>query len=191
MTEMNDFSKREEQQEVPKQFFIGNAGLSLISPWLQRLFIMVGYLDNDRKAFKDTESQIRAVFLLQYLTCLEEKEYQETELVFNRLLVALPMHTPLPEQLDLTDEEKRIAESLLNGVKSNWDKMRGSSMTALLLNFILRKGQLEEQEEIWTLTVEDKALDILLDSLPWFLGDIRFPWLKKYIQVNWHKRHMF
>ena len=64
------------------------------------------------------------MFLLQYLTCQEEKEYRETELVFNRLLVGLPMHIPLPKRLELTAEEKQIADSLLSAVKAQVEDER-------------------------------------------------------------------
>ena len=179
------------QLETPEYLFVGNSGLCLLSPWLPQLFRIVGYLGEDRRSFKDTESSIRAIFLLQYLTCLEEKSYQETELAFNRLLAAVPMHIPLPKQLKLTDEEKKVGESLLTGVKANWTKMRGTSMIGFQLSFILRTGRLTQQDEKWLLTVDDRGLDILLDSVPWSFKQIRFPWLKKYIQVVWHEKQRF
>lgn len=171
--------------EIPEYIFIGNAGLCLISPWTPRLFGMLGYLAEDKKSFKDTESKIRAVFLLQYLTCSEEKEYQETKLAFNRLLVALPIHIPLPKRLELSSEEKQTAESLLSAVKSSWEKMKHTSVMNMQQSFIVRNGRLEEQEDKWMLAVDNRAYDILLDSVPWGFIQICFPWLKKNVQVVW------
>ena len=177
-----------EPMSDPKIFFIDNAGLCLLSAWFLRLLSMLDYLNEARKDIKDTKSRIRAIFLLQYLTYQEEKEYRETELVFNRLLVGLPMHIPLPKRLELTAEEKQIADSLLSAVKAHWSKMNGTSMKGFLQSFVTRTGRLEEQDEKWVLTVDDKAFDILLDSVPWGFRQIRLPWLKKYIQVKWHEK---
>lgn len=180
-----------EPMSDPKIFFIDNAGLCLLSAWFLRLLSMLDYLNEARKDIKDTKSRIRAIFLLQYLTYQEEKEYWETELVFNRLLVGLPMHIPLPKRLELTAEEKQIADSLLSAVKAHWPKMNGTSMKGFLQSFVTRTGRLEEQDEKWVLTVDDKAFDILLDSVPWGFRQIRLPWLKKYIQVKWHEKQEF
>ena len=180
-----------EPMSDPKIFFIDNAGLCLLSAWFLRLLSMLDYLNEARKDIKDTKSRIRAIFLLQYLTCQEEKEYRETELVFNRLLVGLPMHIPLPKRLELTAEEKQIADSLLSAVKAHWPKMNGTSMKGFLQSFVTRTGRLEEQDEKWVLTVDDKVFDILLDSIPWGFRQIRLPWLKKYIQVKWHEKQEF
>ena len=186
MTENENFDKN-----VPILFEVENAGLALLSPWLPRLFVMLGYLNEDRRDLKDDESRIRAIFLLQYIVYGEEREYRETELVFNRLLVGLPRHVSLPKYLPLTDEEKQTAESLLTGVKANWDKMRNTSVRGFQQCFITRTGHLELQEEKCLLTVEDRSIDILLDSVPWSFRQIRFPWLKKYVQVIWHEKSKF
>lgn len=180
-----------EPMSDPKIFFIDNAGLCLLSAWFLRLLSMLDYLNEARKDIKDTKSRIRAIFLLQYLTCQEEKEYRETELVFNRLLVGLPMHIPLPKRLELTAEEKQIADSLLSAVKAYWPKMNGTSMKGFLQSFVTRTGRLEEQDEKWVLTVDDRTYDILLDSVPWGFRQIRLPWMKKYIQVKWHEKQEF
>lgn len=172
--------------ELSENFPIGNAGLCILTPWFPRLLDLLGYLDEDRKDLKDTASKIRAVFLLQYLTCLEEKAYQETELAFNRILVALPIHIPLPESLTLTDKEKQIVESMLTAVKANWSKMKNTSLKGFQQSFIIRTGKLEQKEERWLLTVDSRAYDILLESIPWGFKLIRFPWMKKYVQVVWH-----
>ena len=188
---MEGKSYLEEQKEVPTHFSIANAGLCLFSPWFPQLFSMVGYLTEERRTFKDTASQIRAVFLLQYLACLEEKEYRETDLVFNRLLVALPMHIPLPKQIELTQREKDVIESLQKAIRVNWAQMRDTSALGFLKSFVLRNGRLEQQEEKWQLTVEERGIDVLLDTVPWSFKLIRFPWLEKRIQVVWHEKQQF
>lgn len=152
---------------------------------------MLGYLNEERRNFKDTASRIRAVFLLQYLASPEERDYREPELAFNRLLVTLPAQVPLPKRIELTDEEKRTADDMLEGVKGNWVKMNGTSASGFRQSFIVRDGRLEQQDERWLLTVENRMFDILLDTIPWAFRQIRYPWLKKYIKVAWHERQEF
>ncbi len=190
-TNAEDSLSEGEQMESPDIFLIDNAGLCLLTAWFPRLLELLGYLNEDKKDFKDTASKVRAVFLLQYLICSEEKEYRETELAFNRLLVSLPMHIPLPENLKLTDKEKQTAESMLAGVKANWQAMNGTSVKGFQESFIIRTGRLEQQEERWLLTVDNKTIDILLDTVRWGFRQIRFPWLKKYVQVVWHEKQEF
>lgn len=182
----------ERSQENDKEAaLVGNAGLCLLSPWFPRLFAMLGYLNEERRNFKDTASRIRAVFLLQYLASPEERDYREPELAFNRLLVTLPAQVPLPKRIELTDEEKRTADDMLEGVKGNWVKMNGTSASGFRQSFIMRDGRLEQQDERWLLTVENRMFDILLDTIPWAFRQIRYPWLKKYIKVAWHERQEF
>lgn len=177
--------------DTPELFPVGNAGLCLLSPWLVRLFGMLGYLDEERKKLKDTASRVRAVFLLQYLVYGEEREYREPELYFNRLLAGLSRHVPLPKRLSLTEEEKQTADSMVAGVKANWPQLKGTSVGGFRQSFIARNGTLEQQEERWQLTVEKKTHDILLESVPWSFRQIRLPWLKKYIQVVWNEKQEF
>ena len=177
--------------DTPEFFPVGNAGLCLLAPWLVRLFGMLGYLDEERKKLKDTASKIRAVFLLQYLVYGEEREYREAELNFNRLLASLSRHVPLPKRLSLTENEKQTADSMVAGVKANWPQMNGTSVEGFRSSFLTRKGRLEQKEEHWLLTVEEKAYDILLETIPWGFQQIRLPWIKKYVQVKWHEQQIF
>lgn len=178
-------------EEQPEALTVGNAGLCLLAPWFVRLFAMLGWLDEERKKFRNTSSKVRAVFLLQYLACGTEKAWREAELAFNRLLTALPGHVPLPKSQPLTDEERQTADGMVAGVKANWPQMNGTSVEGFRGSFILREGTLEQEEERWLLTVEEKAYDILLETVPWGFRQIRLPWLKKHVQVKWHEKQIF
>ena len=37
----------------------------------------------------------------------------------------------------------------------------------------------------WTLQVETRAVDVLLDQLPWGLSMIRTPWMHAMLNVDW------
>lgn len=175
----------------PDYITVTNAGLCLFAPWIIRLFGMLDLLTEDKKDLKDMDARIRAIFILQRLVTAEQREYKESDLAFNRLLVACPFNIPLPKSLELTGKEIETVESMLVGVKANWPKMANTSVGGFQRSFIERDGQLEQQEGKWVLTVENKAYDILLDSLPWSYKMIRLPWLKKPISVSWREKEEF
>lgn len=175
----------------PEVFTVNNAGLCLLAPWFVRLFDLLGYLDKGKKQFRNTASKVRTVFLLQYLVCGEEREWRETDLAFNRLLTVLPGNVPLPQRLHLTEEERQTADGMVQGVKANWPQMDGTSVEGFRGSFLARKGTLEQEEEHWMLDVEEKAYDILLETIPWGFRQLRLPWLKKYVQVEWHEKQGF
>ena len=179
------------EEGQPEVLTVGNAGLCLSAPWFVRLFAMLGWLDEEKKKFRGTASKVRAVFLLQYIACGEEREWREAELAFNRLLTALPGHVPLPKRLSLTDGERQTADSMVSGIKANWPQMKGTSVEGFRKSFIAREGRLEQKDEYWQLTVSVKAYDILLETVPWGFRQIRLPWLKKYVQVSWHGKQEF
>lgn len=186
----NEVAELEEVVQ-PDYIPVTNAGLCLFTPWIIRLFGMLDLLAEDRKDLKDTDARIRAIFILQRLVTAEQREYKESDLAFNRLLVACPFNVPLPKSLELTDKETETVESMLAGVKANWPKMVNTSVGGFQRSFIEREGQLEQRENKWVLTVENKAYDILLDSLPWSYKMIRLPWLKKPISVSWRDKEEF
>lgn len=177
--------------EEPENIPVSNAGLALLAPWFPRLFDMCGLLNEERKDFKDSESRMRAIYILQRLVTFEEKDFQEKELAFNRILVNLPFTEPLPPKMELTEGEIGIVESMLDGVKANWEKMNNSSVRGLQHNFIMRNGHIVQQEKKWTLTVESRSYDMLLDSVPWSYHIISLPWLKKPIYVSWREKEDF
>lgn len=186
----NEVAELEESVQ-PDYIPVANAGLCLFAPWIIRLFGMLDLLSEDRKDLKDMDARIRAIFILQRLVTAEQREYKESDLAFNRLLVACPFNIPLPKSLELTGKEIETVESMLVGVKANWPKMANTSVGGFQRSFIERDGQLEQQEGKWVLTVENKAYDILLDSLPWSYKMIRLPWLKKPINISWRDKEEF
>lgn len=183
--------KDERLLEAPECANIGNAGLALLAPWFPRLFMMLDMLRGDRKDFKDMESRIRAIYIIQRLVTYEDKEYKESELAFNRILVNCPFYELLPANMKLTEEELQVIESMLNGVKGNWDKVRNISIQGFQHNFMERSGRVEQKDDKWLLTVDSRAYDMLLDSVPWSYSRVQFPWLTKPVQVSWRSKQEF
>ncbi len=173
-------TKPKEQASI----YINNAGLILIAPFLSRLFDLLSFIEN--KEFKGKDKQIHAAFLLQYLVFGKNKDlYPEHELVLNKILVALDNEQSIPQTIELTEEECSHAEYLLKSVLQHWEKLRNTSLAGLREAFLQREGKLEFKDDSILLTVESKAYDVLLDSVPWNFRTVKFLWMRQVIQVRW------
>ena len=174
-----------EQYGDLKHIPIPNAGLAILSPFLPMLFMRLNMLSQDRRSFNSNESKVRAIFILQRLIANEDREYDEKDLFLNRLLINYPSNEPLPKRVELNQDELNTIDSLLETAKTNWSKMRNTSIRALQESFLNRAGFIEKTEWECTLTVEERAYDILLDSIPWSYKLVRLPWMENILKVNW------
>ena len=174
-----------EQYRDLKHIPISNAGLVILFPFLPMLFMRLNMLSQDRRDFNSNESKVRAIFILQHLMASEDREYDEKDLFLNRLLINYPSNEPLPKRVELNQDELNTIDSLLETAKTNWSKMRNTSIRALQESFLNRAGFIEKTEWECTLTVEERAYDILLDSIPWSYKLVRLPWMENILKVNW------
>lgn len=174
-----------EQYGDLKHVPISNAGLVILFPFLPMLFIRLNMLSQDRRSLNSNESKVRAIFILQRLISNEDREYDEKDLFLNRLLINYPFNEPLPRRVELNQDELNTIDSLLEATKTNWSKMRNTSMRAFQESFLNRTGFIEKTEHEWILTVEERAYDILLDSMPWSYKLVRLPWMENILRVNW------
>ena len=104
--------KDEEQIEID-ELFINNAGLVIVSPFLPKLFQVLGYMGEG--IFKDKDSAKRAVHVLQYLVIGVEK-YEEIHLPLNKILCGLDIMEVLNNDFKITETEKEECESFLRAV---------------------------------------------------------------------------
>nr|WP_278704767.1 contractile injection system tape measure protein [Bacteroides intestinalis] len=174
-----------EQYRDLKHIPISNAGLVILFPFLPMLFMRLNMLSQDRRGFNSNESKVRAIFILQHLMASEDREYDEKDLFLNRLLINYPFNEPLPKRMELNQDELNTIDSLLEATKTNWEKMRNTSMRGFQEAFLRRAGFIEKTEREWVLTVEERAFDILLDSIPWSYKLVRLPWMENILKVNW------
>lgn len=158
----------------------------LVAPYLPTLFSRAGYLNETVQDFVNDNTRERAIFLIQYLVTQDnDREYSEKDLFLNQLLVNYDDSLPLTKYIELTDSELKLAEGLLDGAKANWRAISGSSVESFRISFLMRAGQLKRHENGWFVTVEEKAVDMLLNSLPWSINQIGFPWNPYRIEVIW------
>ena len=174
-----------EQYRDLKHIPISNAGLVILFPFLPMLFMRLNMLSQDRRDFNSNESKVRVIFILQHLMASEDREYDEKDLFLNRLLINYPFNEPLPKRMELNQDELNTIDSLLEAAKTNWEKMRNTSMRGFQEAFLRRAGFIEKTEREWVLTVEERAFDILLDSIPWSYKLVRLPWMENILKVNW------
>jgi len=178
----NQDVKKLTMDETGIETYINNAGLILFWPFLTRLFEQLSLLKMSE--FINAESRNRAVYILQYLV-YNEINFPEYELALNKLLVGMPPDVHLEPFIELTDNEKDMTKSLLNGLISNWDKVKNSTPEGIQETFLQREGVLKFKAEEISLTVEKKGVDVLMHSIPWNLSVIKLAWMKKPLQVKW------
>ena len=169
---------------VPGKWSIENAGLIIVYPFLSHLFKTLGYLDSQNR-FGMKSDQIRAVYLLHYLATEQTGVVRESELAICKLLCNMDISEAIPPDIQLTQEEMRLADELLTILISRWEKLGKCSPEALRNTFIRRNGILEKQDHTLQLTLEQSGTDILLEFIPWNTSMIQLPWLDVILLISW------
>ena len=165
-----------------EKIYIENAGLVLLHPFLSTLFDRTGLVKNGE--FVNEEAKLRAPHLLQYLVNFEE-ESPEHALLLNKILCGIEYQEAITLGVQLSDLEKETANQLLYAVTQQWEKLKNTSINGLQESFLQRGGSLCLSAEGWTLVVENKAYDVLLQTLPWGLSFIKNSWMTEPIFVEW------
>ena len=165
-----------------KNVYIENAGLCLVAVYLPNFFKQLKYLEGGK--FKNIQFAIRAIYILQYIVYGNCKA-PEYLLQFNKLICSFQIEEPILVNIRLTKKEKEEADNLIASVVQNWKSLKNTSVKAFRESFLQRKGSLYEEEDSWTLRVEKKGYDLLLDTIPWSYNFIKFPWMEKFIRVDW------
>ena len=166
----------------PESIYIANAGLILLWPFLGRYFRRLNLVG--AKEFNDEASRMRAILLIQYLVT-GKKEAPEYELALNKLLCGANMDMEINMEIDITEEEINLSNSLLTGAITNWEKLKGTRIGTFRETFLQRNGSLYYINNRWELKVEKKAYDVLLETLPWGIQMIQMSWMKERLVVLW------
>ncbi|KUJ59464.1 hypothetical protein AR687_22965 [Flavobacteriaceae bacterium CRH] len=166
-----------------EKIYIENAGLVLLHPFLSTLFDRTGLVKNGE--FVNDEAKLRAPHLLQYLVNFEQ-ESPEQDLLLNKILCGIEYQEAITSGIVLTEIEMNTANELLHVVTQQWEKLKNTSINGLQETFLQRSGSLCLSSEGWTLVVENKAFDILLQTLPWGLSFIKNSWMTEPIFVEWN-----
>jgi hypothetical protein len=161
------------------------AGLVLVHPYLPALFARAGYTEEGQ--FKDRASQEAAVWLLHYVAT-GKKDGHSDSLAIAKILCGLTPDEPIRSApLDITEQTRELADSLLRALVQNWPPLSNTSVQALRETFISRQGVLRDRGSNWELIVEPHTVDVLMQRLPYRLSPIQNMWMQKPILVEWQQ----
>ena len=182
-----EVEKRAEREELealdPEEgITVRNGGLVLLWPFLGRLFSRLQLTDG--KVFLGEREQARAIQLTEYLVT-GRKEMEEYGLSLNKVVCGAPLDFPVDPLLELTPEEEDVCQKMLLGVIRNWEKMKNTRPTTFQETFLRREARLYKLEDRWELTVERKAYDMLLETLPWNITMFQLNWMPQRMVVHW------
>jgi hypothetical protein len=176
----------EEEKELLKEnkngFYIRNAGMILFHPFIETFFTRTGLME--KRKFISDATRNRAVLLLQYLAS-GKTEHEEHELVLNKILCNVPLTEPVPVRFIPTQEETDTCAELFKVIIDRWPKMVNASVDGMRVSLILRNGVIKLTEDGWYMRVEQKAYDIILQTLPWAFGFIKTAWMDKPLTTEW------
>jgi len=161
--------------------YVQNAGLVLIHPFIKTFFEHCDLLNKETQKLTDPEL---CAHLLHYVATgnINAPEY---EMIFEKFLCNIPMHQSINKHIKLSRKHKNEAKNVIESVLHNWSPMKKSSPALLQNEFFQRPGKLVVTEYDYTLTVERKTQDILMDKLSWGIGFVKLPWKEKFMLVNW------
>ena len=168
-----------QQAPVNGKLPVKNAGLVIIAPFLPALFQVLDIAD--KKSITDPGKA---------LAVLQEIEWGKlgkhgADLALPKILCGLPLTNALQPDRRISPKEKRETEAMLQEVISHWKALKNTSPDGLRTNYFWREGLLAENDSGYTLQVENKAQDLLLAHLPWGIGIIKLPWMKRPLHVEW------
>lgn len=161
--------------------YVQNAGLILIHPFIRTFFEHCGLLDPETQKLTDPE---RCAHLLHYIAT-GRTNAPEYDMIFEKFLCNIPLHQSISRHIKLSRKHKTQAKIVIESVQHNWAPMKKSSSDLLQNEFFQRSGKLVVTDHDFTLTVERKTHDILLEKLAWGIGLVKLPWKEKFIFVNW------
>lgn len=163
-------------------WYINNAGLVLLHPFITPLFENLGYTEKHK--WTNSEVQERAVLLTQFMGSGNE-EFAEFDLLLNKILCGVEIEEPIPVNILLSDFEKEEATDVLKSVIKHWQALKNTSVAGLQSTFLIRDGKITDDSTRYLLQVEQKSFDVLMNRLPWGLGTIRLPWMRQLLNVEW------
>ncbi|WP_326984375.1 contractile injection system tape measure protein [Chryseobacterium sp. MYb264] len=161
--------------------YVQNTGLILIHPFMKTFFEHCDLWNAKNQELIDPE---RCTHLLHYIAT-GKTNAAEYDMLFEKFLCNIPLNQTINRHIKLSRKHKAQAKNVIESVQHNWAPMKKSSPALLQNEFFQRPGKLVTTDYDYTLTVERKTQDILLDKLGWGIGLVKLPWKEKFMLVNW------
>ncbi|NJC24662.1 contractile injection system tape measure protein [Neolewinella antarctica] len=161
--------------DAARIYFVENAGVVLLHPYINTIRDRAGLALDDTTALANLLDQ--AVFA--------KNDVPEWERALTKLLVGLDSDEPLPAGDPLGEDHKLIVTELLDSVIEHWAKLGNTDHAGLRAGFLQRPGKLSFAGDQWVLQVEESAIDVLLDFLPWALSPVKNEAMGTPLKVIW------
>lgn len=173
-----DLALLDDNAEAALQYFVPNAGLVLLHPYLK-------YLADELEAHDPQEKlEVAKLAGLLHYAVSEDAPFAEWEHPLTKVLLGLSPREPLVGAA-LTEEERAFVDEFLRDIIGHWSALGNTGVAALREAFLSRPGRLSRQGEGWLLLVEERPYDLLLQKLPWGIGLVKTPWMETFLQVDW------
>ena len=168
-----------EPLDLREGVFIDCAGVVLLHPFLPHLFERLRIVADGRLLQPD-----RALALLHFLAT-GQRSAPEHALVLPKLLCGMEPSDLAGPPLELSEAECKEAENLLQAAIDYWPAIGQTSFDGLRGNFLVRPGKLSKRGDDDLLQIEKRAWDVLLGQLPWGIGVVNLPWMRRMLWVEW------
>lgn len=162
--------------------FVTHAGLVLLHPFLPFLFRHSGLVEG--KAFINDAAREQALYLLHY-AATGQVAAEEHELVIPKLLCGYALEEPVTVIASLPVTMLEETDNMLRAAIAQWSILKSTSPDGLREGFLQRNGKVSCKNDKTYVQVEQAAVDVLLDQLPWNLSMVRMPWLSTFLMVEW------
>ncbi|WP_136513095.1 contractile injection system tape measure protein [Geomonas edaphica] len=167
-------------EAVQEGIYIENGGVVLLHPYLTRLFEALEISSGNHILTPE-----RGVAVLHYLAS-GSTEPPEYLVALQKILCSIPLHIPIARNIELTELDIEMCDSLLKALLQHWGALRNSSVNGLRGAFLMRPAKLTLRDnDEWLLQVEKNSCDILLDQLPFSISMVKLPWMEKLLWVQW------
>jgi hypothetical protein len=171
------------QEQINEEgIFVFNAGIVLLHAFLPALLNRLQLVNNER--FANEHAQQKALYLIHYIVT-GKTDAEEHELIVPKVLCAWNLRNPVEKEIELTAEELNETDNMMLSAIEQWEVLKNTSVDGLREGFLQRNGKLYTRNSNVYLLVESKAIDVLLDQLPWNLSFIKLPWMKELLRVEW------
>jgi hypothetical protein len=167
------------KKDTTEPVYTNNSGLVIIAPYLGLFFKKTGVVEDDKIV-----NATRAITLLHYIGT-GAGIFAEFEITLPKLLCGLELQSALTSRYTITEEDIELVNELLNSVIAHWSVLKNTSIEGLRSTFLLREGKLTFKDSGFYLKVQQNAVDVLLEHLPWTINMVKLPWMKNILYVDW------
>lgn len=168
------------------RFKTANCGLMLLAPFYSTLFRRLDWVE--KQEFKSEREQVKAYRLLLYIAELnmsDDKKNQGNQDLIARIISGIPAENEITILEDISESDQEEAQTFLKAVIGQWPIMVNASLEGFVESFLQRGGIAFKSEDKWNIEVEGRGTDIILKTLPWGYGTMKFPWAPYIVYTIW------